>query len=132
MKKNNYKVLASEAGIMITPSEDDKILHEFINNAKDVMQFDYRTVDEKETGKRSTAYGDASTCQASYQPKLFVSPDSMKWFGGLALSALVCIGTWLVRTYMSKNYSINNGGGNSAISEKSINYEKKFLFYSRR
>ena len=118
MKKIIFLSPAEVAGTETMPSEDGQVPHEFTNNAKDDMHFDYRTVDEKETGKRSTAYGDASTCQASYQPKLFVSPDSMKWFGGLALSALVCIGTWLVRKYMSKNYSINNGGGNSAISEK--------------
>ena len=108
--KKYYKVLASEAGILLTPSEDGQVPHGFINNAKDDMHFDYRTVDEKETGKKSTAYGDASTCQASYQPKLFVSPDSMKWFGGLALSALVCIGTWLVRTNMSKTKLLTKEG----------------------
>ena len=118
MEKDFIENSAQGAGTETMPSENGQVSHEFTNNAKDGMQFDYRTVDEKETGKRSTAYGDASTCQATNQSKLFVSPDSMKWFGGLALSALVCIGTWLVRKYMSKNYSINNGGGNSAISEK--------------
>ena len=51
--KKYYKVLASEAGILLTPSEDGQVPHGFINNAKDDMHFDYRTVDEKETGKKA-------------------------------------------------------------------------------
>ena len=105
MKNNHfYKILASGAGILIMPSEDGQVPHEFTNNAKDGMQFDYRTVDEMETGKRSTAYGDASACQAANQPEPSATTDSMKWYEGLARETLACTGTWLLKIIIEKTF----------------------------
>jgi len=53
MKKIIFLSPAEVAGTETMPSEDGQVPHEFTNNAKDDMHFDYRTVDEKETGKKA-------------------------------------------------------------------------------
>jgi len=95
---------AEVAGTEIMPSEDGQVPHEFTNNAKDGMQFDYQAVDEMETGKRSTAYGDASTCQATNQPE-----PSATIYGNIVAD------NKKGKCFMKSNN--NQGGGNSALSK---------------
>ena len=95
---------AEVAGTEMTPSEDGQVPHEFTNNAKDGMQFDYQAVDEMETGKRSTAYGDASTCQATNQPE-----PSATIYGNIVAD------NKKGKCFMKSNN--NQGGGNSALSK---------------